>query len=198
MKKLESNLPNMVIVLTIITLLASFLLSSVYGLTKTPIAQAKEQKKTDAIKNVLPPFERIENDTVNHLFLYKAFNGTEWIGTAVESSSSHGFGGEVKIMVGFDEKGTIYGYSVLEQKETPGLGTKMVDWFKTDKNKQSIIGKDLASKALSLTKDGGDIDAITASTISSRAFIEAINTAYTALADNTDAQTAATATTHKE
>ena len=78
-------------------------------------------------------------------------------------------------------------YSVLEQKETPGLGTKMLDWFKTDKAKQSIKGKNPASSNMTVNKDGGDIDAITAATISSRAFLEAVRVAYKAYAGNLDA-----------
>ncbi len=191
MKKLDSNLPNMVIVLTLITLLASFLLASVYGFTKEPIAVAKERKKEIAIKTVLPEFDTIENDTIDDIFIYKAYKNNEWVGSAIESSSKNGFSGDIKIMVGFDKQGSVYNYSVLEQKETPGLGTKMVDWFKTDKNNQSIIGKKIENKPLQLTKDGGEIDAITASTITSRAFLEAVNDAYKTFS-KTDAYTGAT------
>jgi Na+-translocating ferredoxin:NAD+ oxidoreductase subunit G len=194
MKKLESNLPNMVIVLTVITLLASFLLASVYGITKTPIALAKEQKKELAIKNVLPVFDRLENDSINGVLIYKGYQDNSWVGTAIESSSKNGFSGEIKLMVGFDATGAIYNYSVLEQKETPGLGTKIVDWFRTSKNNQSIIGKHIAKGLLKLSKDGGEIDAITASTISSRAFLEAVNEAYSVLSQY-DTSTGATPVT---
>ncbi len=197
MKKLESNLPNMVIVLTVITLLASFLLASVYGITKTPIAVAKERKKELAIKNVLPVFDRIENDSINGVLIYKGYQDNSWVGTAIESSSKNGFSGDIKLMVGFDATGAIYNYSVLEQKETPGLGTKIVDWFRTSKNKQSIIGKHIAKGLLKLSKDGGEIDAITASTISSRAFLEAVNEAYSVLSQY-DTSTGATPVTDTE
>ena len=83
-------------------------------------------------------------------------------------------------MVGFDKEGNILDYAVLQQAETPGLGTKMVDWFKTDKGNQNIKGKNPGEKQLSVSKDGGDIDAITAATISSRAFLGAVNKAYAA------------------
>jgi Na+-translocating ferredoxin:NAD+ oxidoreductase subunit G len=197
MKKLESNLPNMVIVLTVITLLASFLLASVYGITKTPIAVAKERKKELAIKNVLPVFDRIENDSINGVLIYKGYQDNSWVGTAIESSSKNGFSGDIKLMVGFDATGAIYNYSVLEQKETPGLGTKIVDWFRTSKNNQSIIGKHIAKGLLKLSKDGGEIDAITASTISSRAFLEAVNEAYSVLSQY-DTSTGATPVTDTE
>jgi len=84
---------------------------------------------------------------------------------------------------------------VLEQKETPGLGTKMVDWFKTNKGNQSIIGKNPALANLTVSKDGGEIDAITASTISSRAFLFSIRNAYQAFSANKEEETASAQTT---
>ena len=95
-------------------------------------------------------------------------------------------------MVGFDSDGKLFNYSVLEHNETPGLGSKMQKWFSTDKNQQNIIGRDMTKGMLMITKDGGDVDAITASTISSRAFLEAINLAYSIHSGNTDAISGAT------
>ena len=81
-------------------------------------------------------------------------------------------------MVGFDPEGHILGYEVLEQTETPGLGTHIVEWFKNaDKPGQNIIGRE-ATGQFTVSKDGGEVDAITAATISSRAFLKAINNAY--------------------
>ena len=83
-------------------------------------------------------------------------------------------------------------YSVLEHNETPGLGSKMEEWFRTDKGKQSVLGRDMKGGALKVSKDGGDVDAITAATISSRAFLDAVNRAYSAYTQ-TDANSGATA-----
>lgn len=174
----------------------------------------------EAIKAVLPVFDKIENDTANGLNIYKAYKADgQFIGAAVESMSKNGFGGEIKVMVGFDAQGNITEYSVLEQKETPGLGTKMVTWFrpqtekkkslletifhyevKTAEKQSSIIGKNPAVNKMTVSKDGGEIDAITASTISSRAFLESVRTAYNAYAaannqKQTDANSGATQTT---
>lgn len=113
------------------------------------------------------------------------------MGAAVESYSKKGFSGEIKVIVGFDTEGTLCNYSVLQHSETPGLGAKMQDWFRTDKNKQSVIGRKLDGSGLKVTKDGGDVDAITAATISSRAFLDAVNRAYSAYA-GTDAMGGAT------
>lgn len=202
MAKLESSLKNMLISLTAIALIAAGLLAMINNVTKEPIQQSQEQKKVDAIKAVLPSFDKIEQDSANNLTIHKAYktNG-EFVGAAVESLSKNGFGGEIKVMVGFDTEGNITEYSVLDQKETPGLGTKMVDWFRPQAQKEksliekifgyevksvekqsSIIGKNPAKNNLTVSKDGGEIDAITASTISSRAFLESVQAAYNAYA----------------
>ena len=101
-----------------------------------------------------------------------------------------GFGGEIRVIVGFDTEGKLLNYSVLQHAETPGLGAKMQEWFRTDKNRQSVLGRNLSDGELKVTKDGGDVDAITASTITSRAFLNAVNRAYgltgaTTSSDNT-------------
>jgi len=184
MKKLESNFKNMVLVLSCITLFAAVALASVYTLTKEPIAQSKTAKQQNAVKEVLPPFDhidpvkRVKSVSGDSLNVYKAFDkNNSYVGVAVESFSKNGFAGLIKMMIGFDKEGAIVNYSVLEQKETPGLGTKMVDWFKTDKGNQNIIGKK-GQHELTVTKDGGEVDAISAATISSRAFLESVNKAY--------------------
>ena len=220
MAKLESSLKNMLLSLTAIALIAAGLMASLYRVTSEPIAKSKEQKSVDAIKAVLPAFDKIENDTANGLNIFKAYSADgQFVGAAVESLSKNGFGGEIKVMVGFDAQGCITEYSVLEQKETPGLGTKMVTWFrpqtekkkslletifhyevKTPEKQSSIIGKNPAVNKMTVSKDGGEIDAITASTISSRAFLESVRTAYNAYAaannqKQTDANSGATQTT---
>lgn len=217
MAKMESSLKNMLLSLTLISLIAAGLMATMYRITSEPIAKSKEQKSVEAIKAVLPDFDKVENDTALGLAIYKAYKADgQFVGAAVESFSNNGFGGQVKIMVGFDPQGNITEYSVLEQKETPGLGTKMVSWFrpqgakeksllekifgyevKVAEKQSSIIGKNPSVNNMTVSKDGGEIDAITASTISSRAFLESVRTAYNAYAaannqKPTDANTGAT------
>lgn len=192
--KLESNFRNMVVVLTLISLIAAGILGAVYTVTAEPIQQAKTAKQQQAIQQVLTANNRLETDTVNNLPVYRAYQDDTFVGAAVEASSN-GFGGEIKIMVGFDAQGSIIDYAVLQQAETPGLGTKIVDWFKTDKNNQSIKGKNPATNNLTVSKDGGEVDAITAATISSRAFLEAVQSAYNAYANNDEALNATTGAT---
>lgn len=198
MAQLESSFKNMVLALSGIALFAAGTLASVYEFTKEPIAASKVAKQQNAIKEVLPAFDHLAEpvniaDGAENMVVHKAFDTkNEFVGAAVESSSNNGFGGKIIIMVGFDKEGSIVNYSVLEQKETPGLGTKMVDWFKMDKGNQSIIGKNPAISNLTVSKDGGEVDAITASTISSRAFLFSVRNAYHAFSINKDEAIAAT------
>lgn len=171
----------MFLVLGSITIIAGLSLGSVFEATKEPIALAKSLKKELAIKNVVPAFDNMPGqDSLSvkvtdgsKLMIYPAKKAGVLVGAAVESTSSKGFGGEVKIMIGFDTNGQIVDYSVLEHKETPGLGTKMDPWFRTGKGdiRKKVPGKN----KMTVSKDGGEIDAITAATISSRAFLDAVN-----------------------
>jgi electron transport complex protein RnfG len=183
-----STFRNMVISLVSITLAASTALALVYNVTKAPIAKVQIENKNASIQLVLPAFDnapfaeqfKIESEGNDSLVCYPAKSNGQLVGIAIETSSNKGYSGKISIMVGFKPDGTINNYSVIEHKETPGLGTKMADWFKTDKKDQSILGKNPASTKLKVKKDGGDVDAITAATISSRAFCESIQRAYDA------------------
>ena len=182
MEKLESSFKNMVLSLVTICLVAGGVLAGIYGLTKETIEIQKEQKLQAAILQVLPEGCTIADaEIIKGMTVYKGYIDNQWVGTAVETTEN-GFGGPVKIMVGFDADSKVINYQVLEHQETPGLGDKMGAWFKTDKGNQSILGKK-ANGAFTVSKDGGDIDAITAATISSRAFLNAINKAYEAFTD---------------
>lgn len=176
MKKLESSLKNMVIVLTGVTVVAGALLGYVNELTKGPIEKIKEDKLSDAIKAVLNA-DQLTVASVDTLDATTIAYTTDK-GTAVQAVAN-GFGGALKVLVGFDAEGNIQGYNVLEHAETPGLGAKAGEWFQ-EGGKGNIIGKNPGQKELTVSKDGGDIDAITASTITSRAFLTAVNNAYKA------------------
>lgn len=188
MKKIASTLPNMLLSLTLIAVLSAGLLAWVKTITNEPIRLAEEKKQTEALQQVLPAFDKIETEQDDDGMVYKAYKDNKWVGTAV-SCTSMGFNGDVVVMVGFDSHSQLIDYVVLQQAETPGLGTKMVDWFK---DKANIRGKKMdMNHPLNVNKDGGEVQAITAATISSRAFLEAVNNAYR-LANGHDATTAAT------
>ena len=185
MKKLESSLKNMALALTGFSVLAGGLLGWVNDATAEPIAQANAKALSDAIAVVVPGFdnnpaeapETVELNGVSYK-IYKATKGGDPIGAAVEASAK-GFGGALTVLVGFDKDGNIIDYSLLSHAETPGLGSKAADWFKKG-GKGDITGKNPGTAPLTVSKDGGEIDAITASTITSRAFLLAVNNAYAA------------------
>ena len=183
MAKTESSFLNMVLTLFLVTLIASAALGYVYELTKDPIAQAKMSKKTEAIKQVVPEFNNIPSDEGFSVFadgdslkFYPAKKDGELVGTAIETFTNNGFSGNIKLMVGLLPDGSIYDIAVIERKETPGLGDKMEK--KKSNFSEQFKGKNPDNFKIKVTKDGGDVDAITASTISSRAYCDAVLRAY--------------------
>lgn len=199
----------MLLSLTIICVSAGAILATVNDLTSAPIALSKAAALENAVREVTPPFDnnplaesyKAVTPNGDSLLIYPATKEGEPVGVAVESNTMNGFSGEIRIIVGFDTEGKIVNYAVLQHAETPGLGSKMQEWFRTDKNNQNILGRSPAEGGLSVSKDGGEVDAITASTITSRAFLEAVNRAYSAYKGTdgstgatTDAQTEATPT----
>lgn len=183
MKKKESTLVNMVVVLFVITLVAGLTLGYVNDLTLEPKARARLAKKVDALKTVLPPFDndpvpavlRVKSELArDSVEIYPAYQEGTFAGAAVTGASEKGYSGLVRLMVGFRPDGTIENIEVLEQKETPGLGTKM----KGDKFLRQFRGKDPSTFDLKAKKDGGQVDALAGATISTRAFGEAAQQAY--------------------
>lgn len=219
MAKLKSSFRNMVVALLGVTFVASASLGLVNDATKETIKTTEAKKQTEAVASVLPAFDQLgESYKVmpatgkDSIEVFPAQNSEgKVIAYAVKSYTYNGFSGYIEIMVGFDEQGTITGYQVLKHAETPGLGTKMNDWFKpqttvskslienifgfevkTVERQSSVIQKNPEKTKLTVTKDGGEIDAITAATVSSRAFLDAINRAYSVLNNLYDASTSAT------
>ena len=176
-KKAQSTLINMLLSLTAIALVAAAALAAVNAVTQEPIAQAQEAKVQAAIKAVLPEFDKLEAMDVDGKNINVAYNAQgEMVGAAIEAGNDNGFGGHLQVMVGFDKDGNVYGYSILESHETPGLGAKAAEWFQKG-GKGDIVSVEHA-KPLTVKKDGGDVDAISGSTITSRAFLTAVNDAY--------------------
>ncbi len=187
MAQKESSFLNMVLTLTVVTLVAATVLGFVHDVTKADIQLAKDMAQKSAIESVLPPFETLGEswkslpvDGADSLEFFPAYDADQkLVGIAIKTYTKNGFSGLITVMAGIAADGTISGYEVLEHKETPGLGSKMDTWFNNkEKPTQNIIGKSPENSNLQVTKDGGEVDAITASTITSRAFLEAINRAY--------------------
>jgi electron transport complex protein RnfG len=185
MAKKESTFLNMFLTLLIVTSISSLAASAVYNLTKEPIAEVQRLKQQRAIEKVMPGFTSYTEFKVmpatgkDSLMFFNGLKDDEELGVAIKTYTYLGYSGLIKLMVGFKPDGTISNVEVLEQKETPGLGTKM----STPKFKDQFIGKNLETfknHEILVSKDGGEIDAITAATISSRAFCDAVNRAYKA------------------
>ena len=189
MKKLESSLTNMLLVLTGVAVIMGGVLAFVNHLTEGPINEQKAKALADGIKTVMcvddlkvaKTDEVKQNDAKGKEMTFTIYQVQDAqgkdLGAAVESTTG-GFGGDLKVLVGFDPEGKILGYTLLEHAETPGLGAKADQWFQKGQ-KGDIIGKSPA-EPLTVSKDGGQVDAITASTITSRAFLKAVNQAYSA------------------
>ncbi len=183
MAKKESTFFNMLATLVTVTLVASTALGFVYELTKEPIAAARLARKLEAINAVV---ETYENNPVDDMYMIPTVDGTDslecypamkngaLVGTAIRSYSRKGYGGLIWVMIGITPEATIFETAVIEHKETPGLGTKMSEPAFKDQFK----GIDPTQFEMKVTKDGGEVDGITAATISSRAFCQAAQLAF--------------------
>ncbi len=184
---MKSTLLNMTAVLFGITLIASAGVGVVNMITVEPIAAAKEAATLAALNEVLPAFDATTTEEVTiddmPIVVYTATSAGNVSGYAVQSMTKQGFGGVIRMMVGFTPEGEVVNINVLEQTETPGLGTKMADDGNVLLNGvkgQKLEEKKLVNGKLAVTKDGGDVDALTAATISSRAYLDAVNRAWMA------------------
>ena len=183
----KSTFGNMVLVLSGICLVCSALLGTVYAVTKAPIEASELAKVNAAIAAVTPAFDNVPSEevrTVEGGEIYTSRNGDQVVGYAIKVSTG-GFGGPLLMMVGFTPDGTIYNTSIISHAETPGLGAKIVD--ENCAPRSQVKGKQPATAKLSVSKDGGEIDAITASTITSRAFLKGVEAAYDVFKNNCQA-----------
>jgi electron transport complex protein RnfG len=181
----ESSFLKMVLTLFLVTFISGISLAFIYEMTKGPIAEAQLQKKLTAIKQVTPDFDNnpyqeakkiaVDKDTC---VVYPAKQNNTLAGIAVLTTTNKGFSGEIKLMVGFLPDGSVNNIVVVSHNETPGLGDK-IEQSKSSFSKQ-FKGKNPEDFELSVKKDGGDVDAITAATISSRAYCDAVERAYKA------------------
>ena len=183
MKKLRSTWYNMACVLTGISLVAGVALASVNKMTTDTIQELNEKREQAAIAQVLGggkvKVEKVDTIAINDNNFIVMNAGKKGVAVKAVDPQNASLVGGLTIMVGISSAGKVLGYSVLETHETPGLGAKAAQWFQKGE-KGDIIGRNLKEKELVVSKDGGDVDAITASTITSRAFLRAVNAAYKA------------------
>lgn len=191
MKKLTSTLPHMILSLGLVSIIAAALLGGMYVITKEPIARQEKESRIEAIRRVAPAFDNdpeadaveITTPSGHSCTVYPAILSGRFNGAAIATSTMEGFGGEIRIMAGFTADGAVKDYQVMSHAETPGLGSKMQLWFRDPKGARSVIGKSPATTSFYVVKDKeqkGEIDGITAATISSRAFLGALREAFDA------------------
>lgn len=187
---MKSTLKNMVLVLFTITAVSAFLVGMVNHITKDTIKKTKDDAKLLALTDVLPEFEgepafvhdtmKIEGAQIVATRVSKKADG-ETVGYAVETHSltKTGYADKIYLMVGFLEDGTIYNIEVLSQKETPGLGANME---KPGNNlEKGLKGRKASEVVFDVSKnDKNGIDALSGATISSVAYIDAVEAAYAA------------------
>lgn len=183
MKRLESTLPNMFIVLTTISLVSASALAVTYAVTEPILAEQARQRRIQAVAEVVPEFDNAP--TEESFFargdegteLFPARRGEERVGTAVRTRTDSGYGGTIEVMVGFNAEGQVTGITILRHQETPGLGARITD----ESFREQFTGLRPAQEPVAVTKDGGAVDAITAATISSRAVANAVQRGWDAL-----------------
>jgi electron transport complex protein RnfG len=149
----------MALCLSAVCLICSAVVGGAYAVTKSPIEEAAKAKTTASIARVLPAF------TAEPELGSLELNGANYTYYRVPGT------GVLSLMVGIADDGTIHNTAVLSHSETPGLGAKCTT---DEKFIAQFQGFDPAAKSLAVKKDGGDVDAITASTITSRAYTLAV------------------------
>jgi len=181
MKPIKSTLFNMVAVLMIVAICSATAIGYVYKITKAPIEEAKNGDVLNAIKELVGifdnnPFEEKTAISGSHVELYPARENGAITSVAIKASDNEGFGGKIELIVGILMDGTITGYKVIQQNETPGLGSKVTE----PQFSNQFVGKNAYTDNLDLKKDGGEIDAVTGATISSHAVVNAVKSAVAA------------------
>ena len=179
---MQSNLKNMAIVLSTVFLVCSAILGGVYALTAAPIADTNAKLLKDSIGAVLPEGGELSGA----LSLEVGGQPSEYYTLTIDGevaayavkSTVGGFGGPLVLMVGITSDGIVYNTSVLSHTETPGLGAKCTT---DEKFISQWRGFNPSEKVLKVKKDNGDVDAITASTITSRAYTLAVENAINAI-----------------
>ena len=170
----KSSLKNMALCLTAVCLICSSVLAGVYALTFEPIKAASQKALEQSISAVLPEGLELSSAAVANQGgqTYTASQSGETAAYAVKSTVI-GFGGPLTLMVGVLADGSVYNTSVLSHSETPGLGAKCTSDVKFMEQWNSFPN----NSNFAVKKDGGDVDAITASTITSRAYTLAVKNA---------------------
>lgn len=166
---------NLAFRLALICAVAALALAQVDGFTREPIKQAEAKAQREAVEAVLPSFVKLVTDTLrtgadDQAIYFTGSDSTGTVGTAFTAVSGLGYSGEIEVMVGLDGKGAVNGVRILRHAETPGLGAnyaavEVLDAFYKGKGQKD---------SWKVSKDGGQVDAITGATVTGRAICDAI------------------------
>lgn len=171
----EPSSGRLVGVLTAVCAVSALLVALTLAVTARPIEKAKAEAHAAMLRQVLPEGAgepvRLTAEKDGESFEYYSAHGA----IAIEVETARGYAGKIRLLVGFDRDGTLYSFKVLEHSETPGLGANLA--VADNSVLSSARGKPANGTRWSVTKDGGDIHALTAATISSRAACEALSLA---------------------
>ena len=179
-KNIEKS--KMIKVILTVAVVSGLMLSFVYLQTKEPIQNAQNKMISESMKEVVAtefdnnPYEEklVVQRGKEKFTIYPARKDGYVTSLILKTHSNKGYGGRLDVLVGFSLDGTVGNYKVIKHQETPGLGSKVND----DSFKKNIIGKKPDKETFKVRQDGGEIDAITGATITSRALIDAIQKAY--------------------
>lgn len=182
------------VVLVVVALAAAMLLSAVHGLTRAPIARARELAAEAALLEVVPEFAKATDVSLDFLpvpprfrirlgseegaRIHRIKRSGEILAVIVPALSPSGYGGPIRLIAGIDRNGIVTGVKVLEHHETPGLGDRIAadksDWIRR------FTGKSLTDPTPNrwqVRRDGGAFDQISGATISSRAVVRQVRRA---------------------
>lgn len=165
-----------ILVLAIISALSASLVSVVYSITKPKIESIKKQALIDAANIVLPESDQVVQKVKDlgpdgeKLEYFEGVKDSKTTGYAFTTENNKGYGGNIQILMGVDTKCKITGFQIIQHAETPGLGDQAAKQF----FKGQFEGKGLDNFKFMVKQDGGDVDAITAATITSRAVTKAL------------------------
>ena len=165
--------------LLLICAVTAGLLAGVNGITAPIIAELNAAATQEAISAVLPGgFDSEITDYADASgIVSKVYQGAN--GYALEVGPG-GFDNTITMMVGVDNEGKVLGISIVNHTETAGLGAVAdADTPKGVAFREQFIG---TSGSVSVTKDGGMMDAITGATITSRAICVGVNAALDCVA----------------
>ncbi len=179
-KKNPNSMPRLIIVLFLISAVTALLLGLVDYITRDRIAEIKIQKTNSALSEVMPGGETFEQldaavSAKEVSCVYAAKSGGDTVGYVVEAVVS-GSQGNIDMVVGIGLDGAVTGVAIIEMSETSNLGSKASDaeW------RAQFVG---VSTEQAVSKDGGEIDALTGATITSRAVTNGVNIALATAAE---------------